>query len=703
MRQIDTMDLESVGTSSGVAQRGGISDEVLDELLDTARAEVLRIIGLGSKIERTTAVADFARGPLRAGLVEGWRRREGEVEALLLLLSGGPGLAEASSRIRSSLKADAKASSRSLRVLSSGDPVAQSEYTATIDGDEVRLAVPDGWACSDAGISQLVNLRDGGVEARSVAHAPIVIVRQLAEYGSASAWVELAWPSRIPGRWTVHRCSRGTITAGRELVLLGAVGAPVNSSNADGVIRWLAALEHANPRVSSGYVSSRLGWQGRGVTHFLAGSRLIAPEQHTEIELLVEDDPGLEQIASVTSPSGTWQGWLDAVAPLRDRPLALLTLYAAAATPLLRVLGSSNFIMDIHGTSGHGKTSVLRLGASVWGQPEDGRFIRSWQATVSKIERDATALTDLPLCLDESNRVPLKERPNLAQAVYMLANGSGKGRATVKGTQRVAEWRTIVLSTGEASVASYTEDEGVRGRCLPLYGSPLSGAVQAEALRDGLRRHHGHLGPRVVERIVAGGESYAQRLRDRYAVALERASEGSPSPMARRLSSYVAVLMVGAELVHELGVPQPTVDVWAYLREQVDGAAAAADRPLSALRELVLWALPQTSRIATWGGRKPPLGGVESLSSEAPQGWLGRVECVEDWSWLALTMPIVEQHLKQRGHEPVAIVRQWAERGLLSRGVEHLTVPVLLPGQTVKQRMYRFDRSILEQIGAIER
>lgn len=703
MRQLDTMNLDSVSTSSGVVQSGSLSDDALDTLLDTIRAEVARIVRLDNRLDRSTAVADLARGPLRAGLVEGWRRREGEVESVLMLLGGGPGLAESAARIRSSLKAEVKASARALRVLSPGDPATRSEYTATIGDDEVRLAVPDGWSCSDAGISQLVNLRDGGVEARSVAHSPIVLVRQLSEYGSPSAWVELAWPSRVPGRWTVHRCSRGTITSGRELVALGAVGAPVNSSNADGVIRWLAALEHANPRLGAGYVSTRLGWQGRGCTHFLAGPRLIAPERHAEIELLVEDDPGLEQIASVTTPAGTWQGWLDAVAPLHDRPLAWLTLYAAASTPLLRMLGSSNFIMDIHGSSGHGKTSVLRLGASVWGQPEDGRYIRSWQATVSKIERDATALTDLPLCLDESNRVPLKERPNLAQAVYMLANGSGKGRATVKGTQRVTEWRTIVLSTGEASVTSYTEDEGVRGRCLPLYGAPLSGALQAEVLRDALRRHHGHLGPRMVERLVEGGEQLAQQLRDRCAVALERASEGSPSAMARRLSSYVAVLMTGAELVHELGVPRPTVDVWAYLREQVDGAAAAADRPLSALRELILWALPQTSRIATWGGRKPPTSGVESLSSEAPQGWLGRVECVEDWTWLALTMPIVEHHLKQRGHEPGAIVRQWAERGLLSRGVEHLTVPVLLPGQTVKQRMYRFDRAVLEQIGAIER
>jgi hypothetical protein len=123
---------------------------------------------------------------------------------------------------------------------------------------------------------------------------------------------------------------------------------------------------------------------------------------------------------------------------------------------------------------------------------------------------------------------------------------------------------------------------------------------------------------------------------------------------------------------------------------------------VSALRELVLWALPQTSRIATWGGRKPPMG-ADSISSEAPQGWLGRVECVEDWTWLALTMPIVEHHLRQRGHEPHAIIRQWAERGLLSRQSEHLSVPVKLPGQTVSQRMYRFDRSVLEQIGAIER
>jgi hypothetical protein len=700
-KQIDQMNLDNVAKSSGVEVGHELPDHVLDNLLEAAQVEIERIVRLPSRLERSSAVAAFASGPLRAGLVQGWRRREAQVEGLLMLLSGGPGLSEAAGRIRSALKAEAKAAAMSLRVLSRDDAAARAEYTATIGGREVTVAVPDGWACSDEGVSQLVRARES-VEERSVTYAPIILSRHLGEYGTPSAWVELAWPSRTPGRWTVQRVSRGTITSSRELVGLGAVGAPVNSSNSDGVIRWLAALEAANPRLQSGYVSTRLGWQGKGCTHFLAGSRLIAPEKHVEIELLVEDDPGLEQVAACTRPSGSWEGWLAAVAPLHDRPIAWLTLYAAAATPLLRLLEVPNFILDIHGTSGHGKTSVLRLGASVWGEPEDGRYIRSWQATVSKLERDAATLTDLPLALDESNRVPIKERPSLAQAVYMLGNGSGKGRATIKGTQRIAEWRTIVLSTGEASITSYTEDEGTRGRCLPLYGGPLAGAAQAEKLREGLRRHHGHLGPRLVESLVAGGDRLREQLRVRYAEALDAASSGTPSPMARRLATYVAVLMVAADLVHGLGVARPSIDPWLYLREQIDGAAAGADRPVSALRELVLWALPQTSRIATWGGRKPPMG-ADSISSEAPQGWLGRVECVEDWTWLALTMPIVEHHLRQRGHEPHAIIRQWAERGLLSRQSEHLSVPVKLPGQTVSQRMYRFDRSVLEQIGAIER
>jgi hypothetical protein len=325
----------------------------------------------------------------------------------------------------------------------------------------------------------------------------------------------------------------------------------------------------------------------------------------------------------------------------------------------------------------------------VWGSPEDGRAIYSWAATPTAIERTLGALSGLAVCLDESNRVPLRDRPQIASIAYMIGNGSGKARGTIKGTQRRIEFRTVVISTGEASIASYTEDEGVRGRCLPVYGAPLANAEQAEALRVALGMHHGHLGLRLVRFLVDQSEAGFSELQDRYEVA-KATFAGSGDPMVRRGAQYLAAMWVGAHVAHELGVPKPRCSVWAFMREQVKFGATAADRPLSAARDLFGWALASGRIAQSQAEREPP-----------PGGWLGRFECPETWRWVALVPDAVKGWLKTHAHEPEAILRQWADRGLIVGSSGHLTVPIRLPGQGFASRLLKFDRAKLEEHGIL--
>ena len=121
-------------------------------------------------------------------------------------------------------------------------------------------------------------------------------------------------------------------------------------------------------------------------------------------------------------------------------------------------------------------------------------------------------------------------------------------------------------------------------------------------------------------------------------------------------------------------------------------AATAADRPLSAARELFGWAFAS--------GR---IGSGLSEPNTPPGGWLGRFDRPDGWTWIALVPDQVRSWLKQKGHEPDAIFRQWADRGVLLTTSGHSTTPTRLPGQSVSARMLRFDRAKLEEHGIVTR
>ena len=98
-------------------------------------------------------------------------------------------------------------------------------------------------------------------------------------------------------------------------------------------------------------------------------------------------------------------------------------LYAAsnavtrAYRPLLEPLGEENFGFHVEGGSSIGKTTLLRVAASVWGAP-----IQSWRTTDNAAEGLARAANDGLLILDELSQVDGTAADAMA---YMLGNGVG--------------------------------------------------------------------------------------------------------------------------------------------------------------------------------------------------------------------------------------------------------------------------------------
>src|SRR4029077_10948928 len=122
---------------------------------------------------------------------------------------------------------------------------------------------------------------------------------------------------------------------------------------------------------------------------------------------------------------GTLEDWQKGVAALTmGQQIPIFTISTAFAGPILLLLGQESGCVHLFGESSNGKTTALLAAASVWGSGDtQGGYMRSWRTTEHGLEATASGANDTVLILDEIGEI----EPRAAhQAVYMLANGSGK-------------------------------------------------------------------------------------------------------------------------------------------------------------------------------------------------------------------------------------------------------------------------------------
>jgi hypothetical protein len=413
-------------------------------------------------------------------------------------------------------------------------------------------------------------------------------------------------------------------------------------------------------------------------------------------------DEGAQQIASGLSSRGTWAGWLDAISVGRWAPSTWIAIYSSVASVLIDWLDiPTGFIVDWSGETSQGKTTILRVAASVWGEPSQRGLLQSWSLTTARAEGVAALLQHLPILLDDTKQARRVE--DVAGLLYAHAWGQSKGRAKPgAGAQSVglrvsATWRSVMLSTGEARATSFTEDAGARARTLCMVGSPLPSAAIAQELTVGALSHHGHLGPRVIAALQNGNA------RDRYELAYAqtlrkmRDDLGTMGAVAGRLAEPIALLALAAMVAEDAGLPAPPEGV-DPIRAAMDAAIEGgrdADRPAAALVDIVGGAFSTPTALY---GRHEMIQGAPNVPSG---GWIGAMVEGEHFYHVDLRCTWVKDQLIRRRYDVEGTISRWVERGWIDtgsgRGHQRTKRIDGLP-----HRVYRFKRAALRDVGMIE-
>ena len=137
------------------------------------------------------------------------------------------------------------------------------------------------------------------------------------------------------------------------------------------------------------------------------------------------------------------------------------------------------------GKSSIGKTTALKVAASVWGNPK--KYIKQWRATGNAQEGIAEKHNDSLLLLDKIGQANDKD---IQQTVYMIGNEKGKSRMTVDAALRKTKsWRLLCLSSGEIGISEKIEAAGERVhggvlvRCIDIEAQSSKGIGVFEDLR----------------------------------------------------------------------------------------------------------------------------------------------------------------------------------------------------------------------------
>lgn len=227
----------------------------------------------------------------------------------------------------------------------------------------------------------------------------------------------------------------------RELVGRGLEIAP--GSNA---IRRLLAYVMTEPAETRARSLPSPGWFGR--QYVLPTGEVFGTGQ----EPIVYQHSG-----GVAVPYGVAGDWKAKIGPLcSGNSRLLLAVSAMFSGPLLRLAGLEGGGFHLVGDSSSGKSTALRVAASVAGDPV--AYVREWRATANALEGAAVLHNDTTMILDEISQV---DGQQAGEVVYMLANGAGKSRANRAGEARsVATWLVQTLSAGEVTLGQHMAQSG---------------------------------------------------------------------------------------------------------------------------------------------------------------------------------------------------------------------------------------------------
>ena len=364
-----------------------------------------------------------------------------------------------------------------------------------------------------------------------------------------------------------------------------------------------------------------VGWQNDNATYILPfandsnNSYTCLKDGKKPITYILQQKGAVSRILKKKGTLEEWQRTVGTV--VKGNHLHSFSILVALTAPALKLLGEEGGFIHYAGSTSIGKSTILHVAKSVWGFENLGSF----RTTDNALESACKNANDGMLFLDEIGEVAPDALSNI---VYMVANGSTKGRSDRGGEAKGVSYFTVLAqSAGETGLEAKLAEKGKkakggqlmrmaeldadRGKGLNTFDvlniNPdtgklfSSGKEQAEYLKTHAKENCGVIIDSFLKQVVPNTDSYLSDLKVAKAEWLERKFTGDEgvevTRMAKRFSTIFAsgVIAVGAGIL-----PLTTKDVddcvsvmFATWLERFGGDSSYEFKAIVAdLRELVI-------------------------------------------------------------------------------------------------------------------
>lgn len=523
------------------------------------------------------------------------------------------------------------------------DDVESDESEKLIDVSNIHI--PTGFKIIKGQIFEVRELKNE-IKYVPVCDCIVAVTARFESLTDGTQGLDVMWNSHNGTRKVSN--TRSTFVDSKKIINLSDYGLPVHSGNARNLATYISRFESANEQnLETRQVSNQLGWTKGG---FLLGDMFIGDK---EVQFQPKDG-GDAQIAKGFHTNGTMEGTIDVLNKIKQFPMVKMAIYAALSAPLLKKWNESPYIFELAGTTSRGKTTALRIAASLYGCPDESKpgFFRQWNATKVSLERYASIMNNLPLFIDDTKNGDADRV--IKPMIYQFASGQGKGRGSTQGMQISANWQTVLLSTGEQKITSFAKDGGAVARVLSMEGSPftdtdINAAREVQNLNKQVSEHYGHVAEPWIrflqttdmkpwkKKFASTGDKYTQLAHD-------------AGPVAMRLSRIMALIDVVGEMFDacfglSLHVPDELIAQW----NQFTQGATEMDRATEAFESVMGWVASRKSQFI--------VNGLSPYSGDT----LGEIRKDE----LIIIDGQLDAYLITKGYNPGAISKAWKEKGWL--------------------------------------
>jgi uncharacterized protein (DUF927 family) len=245
----------------------------------------------------------------------------------------------------------------------------------------------------------------------------------------------------------------------KDIVLLSKENFPVTSENAGKLVQFLNKFKYENEeKLKPLNASSQLGWQGDS---FLFPDRALNGKGEIVPGHFIGGDPPREAFTS----KGDLNTYVEFIRDIKNDlegarwVIPVFVIYATLASFILELLKENPIIIHFTETTGRGKTSIMKLAASVYGKPD---YFNNWNDTITGLGRKAVKLKNFPLLINEGSII--EQKKEIASFLYTLSEGQSRQKATMDSTNEttaIKRFCNVIISNGETSLLTGNESSGV--------------------------------------------------------------------------------------------------------------------------------------------------------------------------------------------------------------------------------------------------